>query len=68
MNRTNPHAARVRHLIDSAYRAQQAGLDIAADRYLRNALDVLDGRRVPNAQAYRDQIDALQQPPAADAA
>jgi len=68
VNRTNPHAASVRHLIDSAHRAQQAGLMIAADRYLHNAAEILEGRRVPNAQAYRDQIAAMQQPPAADAA
>lgn len=51
--------AHARHLIDSVPRVRQAGMTIAADRYLRGAAEALDGIETPEAQELRDRIQEL---------
>lgn len=56
MSRTNPHQARVEHLLGVSRISRRAGLDASADRFLGIAAGILDTRRVPNAATYRAQI------------
>lgn len=59
--RTNPHKARVEHLLRNAAITYRHGLDGAADRFIRLATELLDTHRVPGANTYRDRITQLQE-------